>query len=313
MKSCLIYAFSGTGNSLLLANFLKENLEAKEVKVDIYSIRFPIKDVPDPTKYDMIGLCYPIHGFNAPKPFFKFLQQFLVKLPAKSKQFFIAKQSGEPFKVNSASSSKIVRLMKKKGYELIQEKHFLLSYNIIFKYPDNLRKQMYLYTRTLAKCFVDDLFKNEHPRIKYGCGYRFLSWLFRIEWLAGPLNCKLMHSKKKICTKCGLCVRNCPTGALYFNKKGRIRAHHQCCICMACAFHCPVDAMRTGILNPWRVNGPSFRYKELEKNTELKGDHVNKLTRGYFKHFRKYYRAQNEIIRQHGYEIPVEYNADNAL
>ena len=305
----LLYYFSGTGNTKLCASFLKEHFRKLNNEVVAVEITSEL-NIIDPSLYDVVGFGYPIHAFNPPEIFVKYIKK-LPKLKEKKKMFFF-KVSGEPFSFNNSSSYKSYRILKKKGFELINEKHFLMPYNIMFKYPDGLQKQMYLYLSPLCKAYAMDIVEGKDRKVKYHLPSKIISFILRIEWLAPKINSLFFHSKKDLCTKCNKCINNCPMNALYINKKGVIKSTSQCALCMRCSLNCPVNAIHMGILNPWVVNG-GFHYKELSENTSIKGDYVNYNTKGYFKNFRKYYLAQNKYLESHGIEIPVDYYKEDLL
>lgn len=314
MSKCIIYAFSGTGNSLLICDLLKAHLERKhDVDVTIYRIRFPIDKIriPNPNDYDFVGFSYPIYGFNVPKPFNDFIK-LLPKSATPNKSFFIVKNSGEPFAVNNASSAHFVGIMKKKGYQPTLEHHYLMTYNIMFRYPNNLAKQMYLYDDALLSLMAEDIVLKKQIKIKYNPFYRLLSCIVRVVWLAGPINSKLTYVDKKRCIDCGLCITNCPMNAIYKNKDNKYKLHANCCICMACAFNCPRDAFKMGILNPWRING-RFNIKAILNNNEYNGKEVNAKTKGYFKNFKKHFKKQNELLLKRGYKLPVDYSDEEMI
>lgn len=309
---CIIYAFSGTGNSLLIASFLAAALKEHSIETDIFRVRYPLGEVPDPNAYEHVGFVYPIHGFNTPKPFISFLKT----LPASKtprKPYFIAKNSGEPFAANSASSSTLVHVLKKKGYVPTLEHHYLMPYNIMFAYAENLRKQMYLYSKAYASLMAEDIALGKDEKIHYKPGWRFLSWLVRLEWIAGPVNAPLTRVNKKRCIHCDACIRNCPVHAIYRDKRGRIRVRSNCCICMACSFLCPKDAFRMGFLDPWRVNFGGYQYDRLLRDDAYDGKHVNRNTKGYFRHFRAYYKEQNRLLLERGHPLPVQYDEADSL
>lgn len=304
MATCIIYTFSGTGNSLLLANFLKEFLDKKGVVTNVYRITLPLvkEEIPSPNDYDYVGFSYPIHGFNTPKPFIELIKMLP---PANGhKEYFIAKNSGEPFVFNSASSSLMCSLLKKKGYSLGLEHHFLLPYNIMFHYPTLLMKEMYVYCHAMAKLFSDEIIDNHHIfNIKHRTFFKIFSFFLRIEWLAGPINSKLMFVKEKRCIQCGKCLSSCPTNALYLNKKGKIKAKTSCAICMNCSFSCPTDAFFMGILNPWRVNFGGFKYQKLINDENLPISFIEDNKKGYFKLFKKYYLKEKKLLDAHNISL----------
>jgi flavodoxin/ferredoxin len=309
MLKCVLYYFSGTGNTALCAKFLKKHLSEQGYEVTLYEYKEPVTDVPDPNDYDLIGIGYPIHAFNICQPFTKFLK----KLPkVNNKKLFIFKVSGEPFALNNASSAHIYRKLKRNGYKLIMEKHYLMPYNIMFSYRDTLKKQMYLYLDPLTNVMSMRLANGEEDVIKYKFRHKLLSFLLRIEWLAPKVNHFLAHSKKDKCIKCMKCINSCPTQSMYINKKGTIHIKAKCAVCMRCTLNCPTHAINFGMLNHWAING-SFNYQKLLKDDTNKGNYVNLKTTGYFRKFRKYFKTQNEIIKKYNLQLPVHYDEDEDL
>ena len=113
MKKAIIYVFSGTGNTRLVANKIAEELINQGINTTVFDVRKPILDVPNPNQYDIALFGYPIHAFNTPKFFLDFIKQ----LPrVKEMSTYIFKTSGEPFHINNASSFSLVRKLKKHGF-----------------------------------------------------------------------------------------------------------------------------------------------------------------------------------------------------
>ena len=295
----LLITFSGTGNTTKCGGFIKEKLIEKGHNVThyIYSKNEPFSYNLD--NFDMIGIGYPIHAFNIAKPFLNFIK----KLPKvhNNQKYFIYKTSGEPFWMNNSSSITIARKMKKKGFVKLAEYHFLMPYNIIFRYKDEVVRQMVLYLKPLCFAYVDSLFSDKPPLIRYGIGSRIMSFLFRIEWICAPINKFFIHSKKN-CTHCNLCIKNCPMQAMYFNKKGVVKITSKCAVCMRCTYNCPNNAIHYGFLNHWVVN-PPYQHKKILDSFNNEPLYINKNTKGYFKLFNKYFEKQNVFLKKYGYKL----------
>jgi menaquinone-dependent protoporphyrinogen IX oxidase/Pyruvate/2-oxoacid:ferredoxin oxidoreductase delta subunit len=303
---CIIYFFTGSGHTRMAAEDIKKHLDEGGCQTDLYEFKEPVEKFPDPNDYDVVGIGYPIHAFNIPDSFFGFIKKKLPAAKEKGKKVFIFKVSGEPFHPNDASSYLALRHLRRKGYNPVLEKHLLMPYNIMFKYPANLAKQMYLYLDPLCQVIAKKILGGEETKLKYKAIHHVNSWFFRIERVAGPVNCVFFHVKKKKCVNCNQCIKNCPNNSLYRSKNGRIKCHPSCNICMRCTMSCPKNAIVFGFMNPWKVN-PLYPYKEYAADSSIKGDQVNKNTKGYFKHFRKYFKAQNEELTKYGIQIPVSY------
>ena len=135
---CLIIYFTGTNNTKFLVNKIKERLEqenlyfVKTLNIDSTSIKIDLNN------FDLIILSYPIYAFNPPVIFEKYIKNLKFKI---NQKVIIAKQSGEPLFLNNSSSYRLIKKIKKDKAKLINEYHFLLPYNIHFRYEDNFIKE----------------------------------------------------------------------------------------------------------------------------------------------------------------------------
>ena len=298
----LLIDFSGTGNTTLCGDYIGEAFVNEGHDVIHRSYKGGVDIGEDINNFDLIGFGYPIHAFNVPEAFNKYIKS-LPKVD--HKKYFIYKVSGEPFHLNDASSYHIYKKLKKKGFELYAEKHFLMPYNIMFRYRDAIAKQMYLYLKPLSQAFVLEMLKNEPERIKYRFIYKVVSFLLRIEWIAPRLNTPFIHVNKKKCVKCHKCIKECPTQSVFVTKKGKIDFKATtCAMCMRCAMYCPTDAITYGFMNPWKVNRP-YPYENLKNNQEIAPEYINHQTKGYFKKFNKYFDAQKELLNKYNIPNPV--------
>lgn len=65
-----------------------------------------LKRFPPPENFDLTGIAYPVHAFNAPYVLHRFADA-LPYLPFK--EYFILKSSGEPLAINNVSSGSLGR------------------------------------------------------------------------------------------------------------------------------------------------------------------------------------------------------------
>jgi ferredoxin/flavodoxin len=299
MANAIIYTFSGTGNTLIAAEMIKKEFEAKGIKADIYRVKNPFGEIPDPNGYDYAGFGYPIYAFNCPELFFNFIK-YLPSAPGK--KAFIFKTAGEPSHFNDASSHKLLSALKKKGFNAVLEQHLLMPYNIVFRYKDSLVKQMYLYTEALCSLLVKRFIAGERWIPRYRLRSRALSFLFRIQWPGARFNGRLYSVNKKKCSKCLLCVKNCPTGNIRF-ENGKIKFDFKCNMCMYCAMFCPKDAVNIGLLRFWKVTG-AYDFKGILKDPDIPSDFISDKTKGYFRFFRGYFKRADAMLEKYGAKLP---------
>ena len=257
MQSAIIYVFSGTDNTLITARMTAGAFERLGIKAVVFSVKAPFKNVPSPNDFDYIGFAYPVHAFNAPRIFI----QFVKSLPDSDKKAFILKTSGEPYHVNDASSGELYRLLVKKGFDVALDRHLLMPYNIVFRYRDEVAKQMYQYNEKLCSLLVEDLLDSKRDNIRFQLRYRIFSAIFKVQQPGAVFNGRL-YSANKRCNMCLKCVRECPAGNISI-KNGKLKFDGKCTMCMRCVMFCPKNAVNPGLLRPMKVNG-AYNFK---KNT----------------------------------------------
>lgn len=293
MPKAIIYYFSGTGNTRIIAEMILNELNRLNVTTDLYDIRSPFSGIPDPSDFDYVGFGYPVHAFNTPE----FVLKFIDRLPdAPKTPTFIFKTSGEPFRFNNASSWPLIRKLRKKGFVPLTDEHLLMPYNIMFRYPEAIAKHMYAHNIKLATVIARKVISGKNCLPRYHFPTIILMYLARLQWLGAKINGPLIHVQKQLCTACGLCIRNCP-GENIGIKKGYPKFDHRCTMCMSCATVCPVDAVRPGFLNNWRING-GYDFQGFNADDSLPSVAINEETKGYFRLFRSYYDKSNAMMKR---------------
>lgn len=277
MKCLLIY-FTGTFNTRYTSQILKQRFENEGDEVDLYEID-PLKlERLDLSRYDLIGLGYPIYGYNAPWPFLKFIRH--QKFP-KGIRTFIYKNSGETEKVNDASSLFVWRKLKRSKAIIENEYHFMMPYNIHFRFEEELVKEILDMDEKLYDILLYEV-KNRIPNIKrYKLWHRIVTRVVSIQFVGGDVNSFFCKVRQEKCVDCNLCIKQCPMQNIYRAENNQIKFHHNCLMCMRCSFFCPTAAIDIGILQGWKVTG---RYDfEKIRNMKLEKPVITQDTQGFFK------------------------------
>lgn len=308
----ILYVFSGTGNTMKVAALYKkylENLKPDEaadapykgasVAVDIYRVSKNSGDIPDPNGYDLVGIGYPIHGFSAPEPTIRLCKS----LPAvESKRAFFFKTSGEGLHLNDCSSQKCLKIISKKGYDVVAENHIVMPYNMIYRHKDEMAKQMWIYAHALVDAHCRELLSDKRQKVKrpfiqamWVAPVRFLEQKFA--HLHGPLF-KVNADK---CINCKRCVNICPQKNIKF-EDGKFKFGHDCVLCMGCSFNCPTDAISVGVFGLWKVNG-SYRVEELARDDSILFPFIPDHAKGIYRLYKKYYRECDDKISEAGLTV----------
>lgn len=323
LKKAVIYVYSGTGNTLLVAQLFKKYFEGYETtihQVRMNRLENPPKDdseteitlmkkgskfaffnVPDPNEFDLVGFGYPVHGFNTPSAMYDFIK--LLPSVEKGKKAFILKSSGEGLTFNNYSSQKWISKLEKKGYDILCERHFVMPYNMIFRHTPEMVKNEYIYADALARMSCKQLQTEDFKeKVKY-CPLKY--WfvpIVRILWVYARVQGPTMFADKKKCIKCGKCANLCPLENIKL-KDGMPKFGTNCVLCVACSFNCPTKAISIGLLNNWRVNG-SYKIEETAQDQSIPFGYFGENLKGFHRFlYYKYYRRLEKALKNENIEL----------
>ncbi len=282
MKFLLVY-YTGTYNTRYLTERIAEKLNERGHQVDSVEINSSTP-IANTDGYDYVGFSYPIYGFNTPLAFDKYVKKLKIN---KGQKYFIYKNSGETLAMNNASSRGILRLMKRRKALFAGEYHFVMPYNIHFKYDKDFVREILLKNGKLASIMIYNLENERVEHLKSKFIYNFGAFFVGIVKIAGNVNSFLYKVEKDKCVNCMKCVNDCPEKNIYV-KNGKIKFHHHCDMCMRCSFFCPTNAIKIGFLDwwGWKVNG-DYKLKKLAEDPSPVKPYINKDSKGFYKCFIK--------------------------
>lgn len=284
MKILCIY-YTGTYNTRYLTNMIAQEFAQYGHTVTPVEINADTPTVQT-DGYDLIGLGYPIYGFNSPLPFNRYLQKLHFK---EGQRYFIYKDSGETFAMNNASSRIILRRMHRRKAICVGEYHFVMPYNIHFAFDKNFVREILAKDRKLCKIMRYKLERGIVVQIRSNFIYNVAAAGVGIQKIGGAINSFLYRVDTDKCTKCGLCLRTCPENNIYL-RDDKIRFRHHCDMCMRCSFFCPQNAIRIGFLESWKVNG-DYHLQAVEKDSTPYEPYITAESRGFYKCFINYFSA----------------------
>lgn len=233
-KPIMIYYFSGTGNTLLIAKKIQKAFEVQKYEVILRKIT--MSQYVDLLNDCHLGIVFPV----AMQSTFPIVWDFISKLPkGNNKKVFMA-DTMERFSGGIVGPMK--KYLERKGYKCIGSYEFKMATSMQMtekKVKSGKRKnenaliQAEKYVQTL----IDE--SSSWGRIPIlSDAIRAVSKGRNI-WTTTSKKIKINYT---LCINCRICEKHCPTGAIHFINE-RIEIGHEMCIaCMRCINYCPKNA-----------------------------------------------------------------------
>lgn len=259
--STIIYYFTGTGNSLMIARNLGSMLDAK-----IISIPKAMNDPVDMEGAQAIGFIFPLYYQTVPI----IVQDFINKLDLKDKYVFAIVNSGAYMGISLDVFSDILKRNGSElsaGFQLVMPYNFLidgsrlgkLSFklkNIIFKRADRKLIRIAKIIKEKNKIGIE-----KRPYIKKHHPYSH----FTKEELEKRLKdeAKYFWVNEK-CISCGQCKKVCPVNNIEIINKIP-KWSNKCEQCLACINWCPFKAIEfdNKTQNQMRYHNPKITIKDI--------------------------------------------------
>ncbi len=286
MGKLLIAYFSGTGNTAYVASLLGQRLSSS-FEVVLREMTEVTED--DVGKADCLGLGFPVHAFNAPEVFYRWVKGLK---NVRGKKVFAFSTSGEGLRQNDVPFSYLAALLKRKGAVLISARRYVMPYDIIFRVEEAMASTMVRYAGLLSAYQAAEIARMEEFAVPRNTLRRIVSFLFRIEWPYARFQGKRMKVDENGCSRCGLCASNCPVGNIRL-EEGKVVFSRKCTMCMRCVMNCPRDCIRLFLLDSWRVNG-SYDYRKLA-NGDYPFPCLSRKTKHAWLYY-SYYRDLDELL-----------------
>ncbi|GAA0104577.1 EFR1 family ferrodoxin [Paraclostridium sordellii] len=259
--STIIYYFTGTGNSLMLARNLGNILDAKLV-----SIANVINNPINIEEAEVIGFIFPLYYQTVPI----IVQDFIKKLDLKDKYIFAIVNSGAYMGISLDVFSDILKENKSElsaGFQLIMPYNFLidgsrlgeLSFklkNIIFKRADKKLIKIAKIINSRKKIGIE-----RRPYIKKHHPYSHFSKEELEKCLKEEAKYFWVNEK---CISCGQCKKVCPVNNIEIINKFPIW-DNKCEQCLACISWCPVKAIEfeDRTYNQMRYRNPNVTIRDI--------------------------------------------------
>ncbi len=257
MKTILYY-FSGTGNTLMLARLLAEELGDTEI-INIVDCHAPLIS----PRADAVGILFPVYAFGLPKIMRDFVKNNL-QISAGTYVFSLTNyaNAGGP-----ASLQQLKALLRAKGGKLQAGFGIPMPSNYIpFGGAESREKQTELFANAVEKIKITAQTIKKRPEnyfYRKSCLSQFIARLYKFFFWDCAKEAKKFYVNNN-CTSCGICVKICPVKNIKL-ADGHPVWGDNCEQCMACLQWCPVVAIHRKGVSETRLHyhNPTVKAQDL--------------------------------------------------
>jgi ferredoxin len=247
--ACLIYYFSGPGNSLWTA----KELAAALPNSTLINIALEIRQEEIIAEAEKLIFVFPAYAYGLPEIVRRFIQRARIRADYTAAAVTYGSSPG-------GTLSEVSRLLRRKGRRLDLAARIPAVENFIpiFGAPkDATRKKRLVLQREATEQAQRRIAAGE----RNSAGFfnplaKLVSLLFR---LYRP-NIRKFYRVSDSCTGCGLCVRICPVGAVSLAGNNRPVFSGDCEVCQACLNRCPARAINFARM---KENGGRYYHPEI--------------------------------------------------
>lgn len=253
-RECLIFWYSGTGNSYLIAEKLAQTISGAGIPVTLVQIKKGLRaEIPVDA---LIGLVFPVAAAGT----YPFIWDFFESLPPAENQVFMVDTLGA---YSGGIKGPLAKCLKEKGYQPLAAAEIIMPENFPpgRKYNEEDNRNRVAKGLDQIAPFVEKLLAGEGQwhDVPVFSALLGLMCRFRAPW-STMRKIFSFRVEQKSCTKCGLCLKLCPIGNIETDKNGFARLKDGCQSCMRCVACCPARAILSK-----RGNGMDYRAVNAEK------------------------------------------------
>ena len=272
LMSTDIYYFSGTGNSLFVANELQKQVSDSKL-IPIAAILNGVSEKKKnclKTVADIIGLVFPCHGLTIPIPVKKFLKH--LDLSSSKYIFAVATMGGFSKQYVAPLLNKLLKPKNKKldaAYNIRIFSNNIFSTKRINPLPSKEKGDKRIKNALLKLEKIAVIIRNnQKSKARKVSFYPMKDSYYSFMKEVNTMDEKYYSDEK--CNGCGICQKICPVDNIKLVDE-KPEWQHKCQMCTGCLHYCPQKAIQWGeyTLGRERYNHPYIKVKELMNQKQL--------------------------------------------
>jgi Pyruvate/2-oxoacid:ferredoxin oxidoreductase delta subunit len=254
-KNLTLFYFSGTGNAKFISEEIEKRAKENGLMTELINIADKSVVIPEIPNDTIVGFCSPTHGFNMPPIMLRFIRRFKKCRTNNVGVFVLNTRAGmKLLKLFTPGLSGIALvlpalILRLKGFKLIGYRPIDMPSNWISLHPGIRLKVVDSITdrcASIARKFCDQLISGKkvyRGLISLPIDLAILPISIAYYFIGRFMLAKTFISTDK-CTRCGLCIKQCPVNAIQ-EIRGVNYWAFKCESCMKCMNSCPERAIET--------------------------------------------------------------------
>jgi ferredoxin len=249
-----IYYFTGTGNSLAVAQSVAEALPECELVAITKDTHRTV-----PSNCECLGFVFPNYSGGPPQMVVDFIKN--IELPSQGTAYLFAIATYGAMKGNIIAF--VAECFSLRGWQLNYWATIWSYPNAVIFYP-MIKAARFFANKSVrkAKRVAKEIFARKEkpsPPPNETAVKRYKDFMKPL-----PGNDKNYYVSDA-CISCGICVSICPARNISLGEAGKPIFHHHCECCMACIQHCPKRAIdyEDKTQKRGRYTNPTVSYKEI--------------------------------------------------
>lgn len=254
----MIYFFSGTGNSRIVAQALGRLLNCEVTDM------CDVQEIPDLGSFKSLGLVFPVYAWGLPKIVEKFVGRmccaegaspFLWAVMTCGDDMGYADEILNDF-LHKAAGLKIVSV-----YSVPMPNTYVCLPGFDVDASDEAAKKVECTRKVMPEIANKIRLQMREVSVERGSFPWLKTYVLRPLFNRFLLTDRYFKAQSQQCTRCGLCARSCPTGNIQLSGEGVQWGSSQCIGCLRCYHSCPQRAIDWGRVT--KSKGQKLRVEEF--------------------------------------------------
>ena len=271
-KIILAY-FSGTGCTKAVCDCFAEQLlelGVVVIKIDIATGRQLEEQA------DLLVIFSPVYAFRLASITETWVSNLPSDTNANTSAAIISVSGGGETSPNTACRAKCKRILSRKGYNMVYEKMIVMPSNFAIQAEQSINYALLNVMPAKVKYIIQDILAGRKRVTTPKIQDRIFAVLGKAEQFGARMFGAFIRASQR-CTKCGLCISNCPQNNIRM-ANGLPRFGYNCILCLKCIYSCPNKALSPQLMKSSILKG-GFNLEKMSERAKMESNGVTEYDR----------------------------------